>query len=289
MIIKKQIQMKIKDIKVILFVLALLLPTLSVSAQKHLTILHTNDTHSCVMPLSVHLADTLQAGRGGFLRRIAMLKEERRKDPGLLLFDSGDFCQGSPYYTLFKGDVESGLMNMMHYDAGTIGNHEFDFGLENMARVFKRLNFPIVCANYRFHEYGLDKIVKPYVIIKRNGLKIGVFGLSPRLDGLVDHKNYRSTEYLDPVKTAQETADLLKKKHCDLVVCISHLGWEEKGMGDQEVISRTRGIDLVLGGHSHTYFRQLRYVDNLDGKPVADDQNGKSGIYIGKMKITLEK
>lgn len=289
MIIKKQIQMKIKDIKVILFVLALLLPTLSVSAQKHLTILHTNDTHSCVMPLSVHLADTLQAGRGGFLRRIAMLKEERRKDPGLLLFDSGDFCQGSPYYTLFKGDVESGLMNMMHYDAGTIGNHEFDFGLENMARVFKRLNFPIVCANYRFHEYGLDKIVKPYVIIKRNGLKIGVFGLSPRLDGLVDHKNYRSTEYLDPVKTAQETADLLKKKHCDLVVCISHLGWEEKGMGDQEVISRTRGIDLVLGGHSHTYFRQLRYVDNLDGKPVADDQNGKSGIYIGKMKITLEE
>lgn len=289
MMIKKQIQMKIKDIKVILFVLALLLPTLSVSAQKHLTILHTNDTHSCVMPLSVHLADTLQAGRGGFLRRIAMLKEERRKDPGLLLFDSGDFCQGSPYYTLFKGDVESGLMNMMHYDAGTIGNHEFDFGLENMARVFKRLNFPIVCANYRFHEYGLDKIVKPYVILKRNGLKIGVFGLSPRLDGLVDHKNYRSTEYLDPVKTAQETADLLKKKHCDLVVCISHLGWEEKGMGDQEVISHTRGIDLVLGGHSHTYFRQLRYVDNLDGKPVADDQNGKSGIYIGKMKITLEK
>lgn len=289
MIIKKQIQMKIKDIKVILFVLALLLPTLSVSAQKHLTILHTNDTHSCVMPLSVHLADTLQAGRGGFLRRIAMLKEERRKDPGLLLFDSGDFCQGSPYYTLFKGDVESGLMNMMHYDAGTIGNHEFDFGLENMARVFKRLNFPIVCANYRFHEYGLDKIVKPYVILKRNGLKIGVFGLSPRLDGLVDHKNYRSTEYLDPVKTAQEMADLLKTKHCDLVVCISHLGWEEKGMGDQEVISRTRGIDLVLGGHSHTYFRQLRYVDNLDGKPVADDQNGKSGIYIGKMKITLEK
>lgn len=281
--------MKNKDIKVILFVLALLLPTLSVSAQKHLTILHTNDTHSCVMPLSVHLADTLQAGRGGFLRRIAMLKEERRKDPGLLLFDSGDFCQGSPYYTLFKGDVESGLMNMMHYDAGTIGNHEFDFGLENMARVFKRLNFPIVCANYRFHEYGLDKIVKPYVILKRNGLKIGVFGLSPRLDGLVDHKNYRSTEYLDPVKTAQEMADLLKTKHCDLVVCISHLGWEEKGMGDQEVISHTRGIDLVLGGHSHTYFRQLRYVDNLDGKPVADDQNGKSGIYIGKMKITLEK
>ena len=235
-----------------LLILLLLCGNVVLYAQKHLTILHTNDTHSCIMPLSTHLADTLQAGRGGFLRRIAMLKEEREKDPNLLLFDSGDFCQGSPYYTLFKGDVETGLMNMMHYDAGTIGNHEFDFGLENLARVFKRLNFPIVCANYRFHEYDLDKIVKPYVILKRNGLKIGVFGLSPQLDGLVDHKNYRSTEYLDPVKTAQEMADILKKKHCDLVICISHLGWEEKGMGDQEVISHTRGIDLVLGGHSHT-------------------------------------
>lgn len=181
----------------VLLAWVLLFSNVSLYAQKHLTILHTNDTHSCIMPLSAHLADTLQAGRGGFLRRIAMLKEERQKDPQLLLFDSGDFCQGSPYYTLFKGDVETGLMNMMHYDAGTIGNHEFDFGLENLARVFKRLNFPIVCANYRFHEYGLDKIVKPYVILKRKGLKIGVFGLSPQLDGLVDHKNYRSTEYLD--------------------------------------------------------------------------------------------
>lgn len=272
-----------------LLTLLLLCSSAVLYSQKHLTILHTNDTHSCIMPLSTHLADTLQAARGGFLRRIVMLKEERQKDPKLLLFDSGDFCQGSPYYTLFKGDVETGLMNMMHYDAGTIGNHEFDFGLENVARVFKRLNFPIVCANFRFHEYGLDKIVKPYVIIKRNGLKIGVFGLSPQLDGLVDHKNYRSTEYLDPVKTAQEMADILKKKHCDLVICISHLGWEEKGMGDQEVIRNTRGIDLVLGGHSHTYFKQLRYVNNLDGKPVPDDQNGKSGIYIGKMDLTLKK
>lgn len=254
---------------------------------KTLTILHTNDTHSCIMPLSPNLADTLQAGRGGFLRRIAMLKDERAKTPGLLLFDSGDFSQGSPYYTLFKGDVETGLMNSMHYDAGTIGNHEFDFGLENMARIFKRLNFPIVCANYRFHECGLDKIVKPYVIIKRNGLRIGVFGLAPQLDGLVDKKNYRQTEYLDPVATAQQMADILRRKKCDLVICISHLGWEEQGMGDQELISYTKGIDLVLGGHSHTYFKTLRYVNNADGKPVPDDQNGKSGIYIGKMVVTL--
>lgn len=257
--------------------------------QKTLTILHTNDTHSCVMPLSSNLADTLQAGRGGFQRRIAMLKEERQKDPQLLLFDSGDFSQGSPYYTLFKGDVEAGLMNMMHYDAGTIGNHEFDFGLDNMARVFKSLNFPIVCSNYRFHECDLDKIVKPYIIIKRKGVKIGIFGLAPQLDGLVDHKNFRQTEYLDPVATTKQMVSILKKKKCDLIICISHLGWELKGMGDQEVIRHTRGIDLVLGGHSHTYFKTLRYVNDVDGKPVPDDQNGKSGIYIGKMILTVEK
>ena len=258
-------------------------------SEKTLTILHTNDTHSCIMPLSRHLADTMQAGRGGFLRRIAMLKEERKQDPDLLLFDSGDFSQGSPYYTLFKGDVESGLMNLMHYDAGTIGNHEFDFGLENMARVFRSLNFPIVCSNYKFHEFDLDRIVKPYVILRRRGIKIGVFGLGPQRDGLVDHKNYRSTEYLDPVTTAQQMADLLRRKGCQFVICLSHLGWEESGMGDQEVISHTRGIDLVLGGHSHTYFKTLRYVNNLDDQPVPDDQNGKSALFVGKMRATFSR
>ena len=192
-----------------LIIAALLAVSVSVFGQKTLTILHTNDTHSCIMPLSENLADTLQAGRGGFIRRIAMLKEERKKDPNLLFFDSGDFSQGSPYYTLFKGDVEVGLMNMMHYDAGTIGNHEFDYGFDNMARVFKRLNYPIVCANYDFTGTELAKIVKPYVIIKRNGLKIGVFGLAPKLDGLVDHKNYLTTRYLDPVATAQKMVDVL--------------------------------------------------------------------------------
>ena len=270
-----------------LIIAALLAVSVSVFGQKTLTILHTNDTHSCIMPLSENLADTLQAGRGGFLRRIAMLKEERKKDPNLLLFDSGDFSQGSPSSTLFKGDVEVGLMNMMHYDAGTIGNHEFDYGFDNMARVFKRLNYPIVCANYDFTGTELAKIVKPYVIIKRNGLKIGVFGLAPKLDGLVDHKNYLTTRYLDPVATAQKMVDVLKGKKCDLIICITHLGWDEHGMGDQEVIRGTRGIDLVLGGHSHTYFQTLRYVKDLDGKLVPVDQNGKSGIYIGKMTLTF--
>ncbi len=263
-----------------------LMMSLTAGAQKELVILHTNDTHSCIMPLSKNLADTMLAGRAGFLRRVAMLKDERRKNPDLLLFDSGDFSQGSPYYTLFKGDVEVGLMNRMGYDAGTIGNHEFDFGLENMARVFGKLNYPVVCANYKFSQYGLDKLVKPYVILKRKGLRIGVFGLSPELDGLVDRKNYEQTEYLDPVSTAQKMADLLKKKKCDLVICLSHLGWTDKG-GDQELIARTRGIDLVLGGHSHTYFTELRYAKNLDGKAIPVDQNGKHGIFVGRMRVSL--
>lgn len=271
-----------------IFILWMLLVVLTASAQvKQLTILHTNDTHSCILPLNYNLADTMLAGRGGFVRRVAMLQQERKKDPELLLFDSGDFCQGSPYFSLFKGDVEVGLMNMMHYDAGTIGNHEFDFGLDNMARIFKKLNYPIVCANYDFTGTELADIVKPYVILKRKGLKIGVFGLSPQLDGLVDVKNYKTTKYLDPVKVAKEMGELLKNKEkCDLVICISHLGWLERGMSDQKMIEGSRGIDLVLGGHSHTYFKTLRYVKNLDGKEIPVDQNGKNAIYVGK--ITLD-
>lgn len=275
--------------KTLIAIAAMLLCVATAFGQKTLTILHTNDTHSCIMPLGETLADTVQAGRGGFLRRIAMLRQERAKDPNLLLFDSGDFSQGSPYYTLFKGNVEAGLMNQMGYAAGTIGNHEFDFGLENMARLFKSLNFPIVCANYEFSEYDLQNIVKPYVILHHQGLKIGVFGLAPELKGLVDQRNYGNTVYLDPVATAQKMADLLRKQKCDLVICVSHLGWHEGGMGDQEVISHTRGIDLVLGGHSHTYFQTLRYANNLDGKPIPVDQNGKSGIYIGKMTLHFDK
>lgn len=259
------------------------------SSTKELTVLHTNDTHSQIYPLSANLADTMKAGRGGFLRRIAMLKEERKKDKDLLLFDSGDFSQGSTYYTMYKGDVEAGLMNMMCYDAGTIGNHEFDFGLDNMARLFKSLNFPIVCANYDFKGTPLDGIVKPYVIIKRKGLKIGVFGLDPELDGLVDAKNYGSIVYKDPIPVANQMGEMLKNKEkCDIVILLSHLGWNIEGVSDEEVIAGSRNIDVVLGGHSHSYLRKLAYVKNLDGKDIPVDQNGKHGIFIGKLQLTIQ-
>ena len=265
---------------------------LTVSAQKtkQLHILHTNDTHSCIMPLNPNLADTLSAGRGGFLRRIAMLKEEREKDPNLLYFDSGDFSQGSPYYTVFKGDVEVGLMNQMGVDAATIGNHEFDFGLENMARLFRMANFPIVCGNYDFTGTAVEGLVKPWIILKRNGVKIGVFGVAPKMEGLVDKYKCVGVKYLDPVKVANETAAFLKnKKKCDIVICISHLGLDEGDEDDNYMIARTRNIDLVLDGHSHTYLSSLEYIANMDGKMIPVDQNGKNAIFVGDITVELKK
>lgn len=265
--------------------------TLTVAAKgRQLLILHTNDTHSCVLPLNPNLADTMLAGRGGFLRRAAMIDQMRKEDKDLLLLDSGDFSQGSPYYTMFKGDVETELMNIMGYDAATIGNHEFDFGLENMARIFRKAKFPIVCANYDFTGTVVEGLVKPYVIIKRKGVRIGIFGLSPKLDGLVMASTCAGVRYSDPIKTANAVADKLKNEEkCDVVICLSHLGWDEAGLNDMEMMAKTRNIDLVLGGHSHSYFKTLNHVRNLDGKDVPNDQNGKHGIFVGKITLSLEK
>jgi len=272
--------------------------TMSAKKKQQLLILHSNDSHSCIMPMSEHLADTMLAGRGGFLRRIAMLKEEREKNPDLLYFDSGDFSQGSSYYTLYKGDVEVGLMNQMGIDASTIGNHEFDFGLDNMARLFRMANFPIICSNYDFTGTVLEGIVKPYTIIKRKGVKIGVFALDPEMEGLVARSNFGGVKYLDPATCANKMVDLLRgKKKCDLVICISHLGWDPSSKGaaaglpecDNTVIPKTHGIDLVLGGHSHTYFKKLHYLTDKNGMQVPIDQNGKHAIYVGRITIDMEQ
>lgn len=277
--------------KTVVLYMLLLFTAVGAYAQKQLEVLHTNDTHSCIMPLNPNLADTAVAGRGGFLRRVAMIKEERAKNPDLLLIDSGDFSQGSPFYTMFKGDVEVGLMNLMGYDAVTIGNHEFDFGLENMARIFKMAKFPVVCANYDFTGTCVEGLVKPYVIIKRNGLKIGLFGLSPQLEGLVDLSKCKGVTYLDPVEVGNRVAAELKHdKKCDVVICVSHLGWlRPDEMGDQKLLASSKDIDLVLGGHSHSYFKALRYVNNADGKAVPVDQNGKNAMYVGKLTLSFDK
>ena len=272
--------------------IALLLVVVCGSAKgtKKITVLHTSDTHSCILPLNKSLADTLLADRGGFLRRIAMLKQERQKEPNLLLFDCGDFSQGSSYYTMFKGDVEVELMNRMHYDAATIGNHEFDFGLDNMIRLFKMAEFPIVCSNYDFGDTELKDIVKPYIVLKRQGVKIGVFALCPPLEGLVSAKNYGPLKFLDPVEVTTRMVDVLRRQEkCDVVICLSHLGWEVSEYPDDKFISQTSGIDLVLGGHSHTYLKTLGYVTDKEGRLVPVDHEGKHAVFVGKMQLTLTR
>ena len=265
---------------------------LNTVAKKHkqLVILHTNDTHSTIMPLNPNLDNKELAGRGGFLRRVNLIKEERSQHPNLLLFDSGDFSQGSGYYTLFKGEVEIALMNQMGYDAATIGNHEFDFGMENMARLFRMAEFPIVCSNYDCTGTILEGLVKPYITLKREGVKIGVFALAPPMKGLVFDGNCEGITYLDPAETAQKYIDILRKQEkCDLVICISHLGWEVSVYPDEKFLSLTEGCDLVLGGHTHTYMPTLEYAPDKNGKLIPVDQNGKHGAFVGKLILNLEK
>lgn len=279
-----------KRLHLIIFMALLSVVSVGAKTKKQLVVLHTNDVHSCIMPLNENLDNKDLAGRGGFIRRVNMIKEQRALHPDLLFFDSGDFSQGSGYYTLFKGDVEVGLMNQMGYDAVTIGNHEFDFGLENMARLFRMANFPIVCSNYDFTGTPCDGLVKDYITINRNGLKIGVFALGAPLKGLVANHNCEGVKFFDPAETAKKYVKLLRKQEkCDVVICLSHLGWEISEYPDQQFIREIDGCDLVLGGHTHTYMPTLEYAPDKTGKMIPDDQNGKHGVFIGKLVLTFQK
>ncbi len=264
--------------------------SVSAQADKELLIFHTNDMHSRVEPFSDDYQDTLLAGKAGMVRRATFISRQRKEHQDLLLFDSGDFSQGTPYYNMFKGEVEIKLMNAMKYDAGTIGNHEFDFGLDNMARLFKMADFPIVCANYDVRGTVLEGLVKEYTVIEREGVRIGVFGLGAPLDGLVAAHCYGNVKYEDPVSEAQRIADILKNQEkCDLVICLSHLGWMEDQFSDIELIENTRNIDVVLGGHSHSYFTEPKFYKNLDGVDVPVQQMGKNAAFVGKMVLKLQK
>lgn len=277
------------------YIVGLLLVCMAVAVsaqQKELFILQTSDTHSRIEPIPSHTADPA-AGMGGVVRRATFVKEFRDEHPDVLLFDCGDISQGTPYYNLFKGEVEIRSMNLMKYDAMAIGNHEFDFGMDNMARLFRMANFPVVCANYDMTGTVLEGIVKPYVVLERSGLKIGVFGIGPKLEGLVQADKCEGVVYKDPVATAQEMADLLKnKEHCDVVICLSHLGIhsgaDESEEYDNNLVVKTRNIDVILGGHTHTNMEHPAIYQNADGKDVPIMHVGKSGAYVGKMKLTLQ-
>ncbi|OUP11855.1 metallophosphatase [Mediterranea sp. An20] len=272
-------------------VLALMCP---VAAQQSvgLNILQTSDTHSRIEPISPHAADQ-SAGKGGVLRRVAFVEHYRAEHPGVLLFDCGDISQGTPYYNMFKGELEVKMMNLMKYDAMTIGNHEFDFGLENMARLFRLASFPVVCANYDVSGTVLEGLVKPYVVLQREGLRIGVFGLSPRLEGLVQASNCQGVVYRDPIAAARETVEILRgREHCDVVICLSHLGMlgvASEVPGDEALATGTSGIDVILGGHSHTFMEHPAVLLNAEGREVPVMHTGKNGVYVGELKLILQK
>lgn len=261
----------------------LLVVTAAAQSTKEIYLFHTNDMHSRIEPFPENYQDTLLAGKAGMVRRATFISQQREIHPDLLLFDCGDFSQGTPYYNIYKGEVEISMMNEMRYDAGTIGNHEFDFGLENMARLFRLAEFPIVCANYDVTGTVLEGLVKEYVVLHRDGIKIGVFGLGAQLEGLVAKASYGDVKFEDPVSEAQRIADLLKmQEKCDLVICLSHLGWKGEPYSDVELIENTCNIDVVLGGHSHSYFEKPEYYKNLDGVEVPLQQMGKHAAFIGK-------
>lgn len=247
----------------------------------HLTILHTNDTHSQIEPKSDNT--------GGYARRMGMIEQERQADPNLLLVDAGDFCQGTPYFNFYHGRVEIDAMNRMGYEVATLGNHEFDNGIDTLAAVLRTAHFPIVCANYDFTGTALESVVKPYVILNKGGIKVGVFGLGCDPKGLIADKNFSPVRYNHPYQIAQEVTNTLREKGCDVVVCLSHMGTfgkADEDVCDSAMVTLTRGIDVVIGGHTHKKYENLR-VNNADGVPVPLCQMGKSGVYLGKIVLSL--
>lgn len=255
-----------------------------------LTILHTNDVHSRIEPFPMD--GSKFAGLGGTARRSALIKSIRAKENNVLLFDAGDIFQGTPYFNKYGGELEIKLMSEMKYDAATMGNHDFDNGLAGFYKQLPHANFPILCSNYDFSNTLLNKSTLPYQVFKKQGIKIGVFGIGIKLAGLVGDINYGDTVFLDPVKTANQTASLLKNDlKCDLVICLSHLGYkyDSDRDSDQVLAKNTRNIDLIIGGHTHTFMEQPEDVLNLDGKITSINQVGFAGINLGRLDYYFER
>lgn len=268
---------------IILSCLAFLL-AFSSFAQKNIVILHTNDTHSRIEPLPE--TDRTTPGKGGVVRRASYVDQIRKENKNVLLFDAGDFLQGTPYFNLFKGEVEVKAMNLMKYDAATLGNHEFDYGLDVLAEVIRKADFPIITSNYDFSQTVLKDLVTPYAIFKRDGLRIGVIGIGVSPKGLIAADNYKGMRFLNPVETANNLAGQLRNELlCDMVVCLSHLGYQQ----DLKFAESTRNIDLIIGGHSHTYMKEPEIRKNLDDKEVLIYQTNGCGVYVGKIDVHFDK
>ncbi len=257
--------------------------------KKHLVILHTNDTHSTIEPFPSNHSKF--PNMGGVSKRHTIIQKIRSEEEHVLLLDAGDIFQGTPYFNVFNGELEMKLMSILEYDAATIGNHDFDIGLEGFLKAKQFANFPFLCANYDFSKTILAGQTKSYHIFHKAGIKIGVFGIGVALKGLVSEDKYGNTRYLDPIITANKIASELKSKACDLVICLSHLGFEYENKSinsDRKLAAESQNIDLILGGHTHTFFDKPLVLQNLKNKDVLVNQVGWGGVYLGRIDIDVE-
>ena len=259
--------------------------------QRHITILHTNDTHSHIDPFKAN--HSRNPNRGGVARRATLIAQIRKENEHTLLLDAGDIFQGTPYFNYFGGELEFKLMSMLKYDVATIGNHDFDNSIDGLYKQLPNAKFDFVSANYNFKNTILDTHVKPYKIIVKDGIKIGVFGLGIELNGLVNPSMFKETKYLDPIEISQDITRILKEdEQCDLIICLSHLGYNYRNsdtkISDLKLAAATKNIDLIIGGHTHTFLRKPTVVKNIEGKNMLVNQVGCYGINLGKIDFYFD-
>ena len=269
----------------------LALNNFSCSSHKNITILHTNDVHSHVEPFSKDHSEF--PNKGGFERRATLISEIRRQNPNTLLFDAGDIFQGTPYFNFYGGEIEFKLMSMLGYDAITIGNHDFDNGMDGLDKQLPNAKFDIISSNYDFKNTILESKVSDYKIYNKSGIKIGVFGLGIELEGLVSKDLYKETKYLDPIDIANDTAKKLKEtENCDIVICLSHLGYKYEKfpnkVSDLNLAKSTKNIDLIIGGHTHTFMNKPVVVKNNAENDVLINQVGCFGLYLGRIDFSFD-
>ena len=262
------------------------------NAAYKLTVLHTNDQHSRIEPFDSSYSRN--PNQGGFARRATLIQQIRSQEKNVLLLDAGDIFQGTPYFNFYGGESEFKLMSMMGYDAATMGNHDFDNGLDGFLKALPNAKFPFITSNYDFSNTILDGKTEKYKIFKKDGIKVGLFGVGIELDGLVGKKQYQETKYLNPVEIAQHYADFLRKeKGCDLVICLSHIGFDYRDdadkISDKKLAAQTDNIDLILGGHTHTFLPEPQSFTNKSGKNVLVNQVGWAGLLLGRIDFYFDK
>lgn len=271
--------------------LGMIPPELFASGQlKRLTIMHTNDMHCRIDPFPDTNAE--YARRGGMVRLASLISQTRAANPNMLLLDAGDMFQGTPYFNYFKGDLMLKLMSHMGYDAGTIGNHEFDNGMDGLAASLPFAKFPIISSNYDFSDTPLSGMVTNHLIMRKQGIKVGIYGLGIELEGLVAQSGFGNTRYLDPLAIALQMEQMLKVDHsCDLVICLSHLGiaYKEHKISDSSLAPLTRYTDLIIGGHTHTFLEKPLEFQNKEGRLVLVNQAGWGALMAGSIEFIVDR